>query len=87
MLTYNNHLKQLVLPEYGRNIQNMVDHCLTIEDRQERTACAYSIVNAMATARSRHPSLMHLTKAPHRCLPSDRARCLTAITDILFPAL
>lgn len=49
MLTYNNHLKQLVLPEYGRNIQNMVDHCLTIEDRQERTACAYAIVNAMLT--------------------------------------
>lgn len=49
MLTYNNHLKHLVLPEYGRNIQNMVDHCLTIEDRHERTACANSIVNAMLT--------------------------------------
>ena len=49
MLTYTNHLKRLVLPEYGRNIQKMVDHCLTIEDRGERTACAHRIVAAMQT--------------------------------------
>lgn len=48
MLTYNNHLKSLVLPEYGRNIQNMLDHCLEIEDREERTRCARSIVDAMS---------------------------------------
>lgn len=48
MLTYKNHLKTLVLPEYGRNIQNMVDHCLTIEDRDERTRCARSIIDAMS---------------------------------------
>lgn len=47
MLTYNTQLKKLILPEYGRNIQQMVDHCLTIEDREERTACAYSIINSM----------------------------------------
>lgn len=49
MLTYTNHLKQLVLPEYGRNIQNMVDHCVGIEDRDERTRCAHSIVSTMLT--------------------------------------
>jgi len=48
MLTYNSQLKKLVLPEYGRNIQQMVDHCLTIEDRTERTRCAYTIVQHMA---------------------------------------
>lgn len=47
MLNYNTQLKKLVLPEYGRNIQQMVDHCLTIEDREERTRCAYSIINTM----------------------------------------
>ena len=47
MLTYNTQLKKLVLPEYGRNIQQMVDHCLTIEDREERTRCAHSIINIM----------------------------------------
>ena len=48
MLTYKNRLRALVLPEYGRNIQNMVDHCLTIDDRDERTRCARSIVDAMS---------------------------------------
>lgn len=47
MLTYNTRLKKLILPEYGRNIQNMVDHCLTLEDRDERTRCAYAIVQSM----------------------------------------
>lgn len=49
MLRYNTQLKTLVLPEYGRNIQDMVDHCLTINDRDERTQCAYTIVATMAT--------------------------------------
>ena len=47
MLTYTTQLKKLVLPEYGRNIQRMVDHCLTIEDRAERTRCAATIVKTM----------------------------------------
>lgn len=47
MLTYTNQLKPLILPEYGRNIQNMVDHCVTIADRDERNRCANTIVTAM----------------------------------------
>lgn len=47
MLTYNTHLRPLILPEYGRVVQSMVDHCLTIEDRDLRTRCAYSIIKAM----------------------------------------
>ena len=49
MLEYNSQQKQLVLPEYGRNVQQMVDHCMTIEDREERTRCAYTIVNIMSS--------------------------------------
>lgn len=48
MLEYNTQLKKLVLPEYGRNIQKMVDYCQTIEDREERTRCAYAIITAMS---------------------------------------
>lgn len=47
MLIYNSQLPKLALPEYGRNIQEMVDHCVTIEDRNQRTRCAYTIVQAM----------------------------------------
>ena len=37
MLEYNTQKEKLVLPEYGRNVQQMVDYCLTIENRDERT--------------------------------------------------
>lgn len=46
-MKYNTEVKRLILPEYGRNIQNMVDYCLTIEDREERKRCANSIINIM----------------------------------------
>ncbi len=46
-MIYNTQKKKLALPEYGRNIQNMVDHCVAIEDREERKKCAYSVVDIM----------------------------------------
>lgn len=49
MLTYNTQLKDIRVPEYGRNIQNMVEYALEIQDRQQRTAAAYAIVKIMST--------------------------------------
>lgn len=46
-MKYNTEEKRLVLPEYGRNIQNMVDYCITIQDREERKRCANTIINIM----------------------------------------
>ena len=46
-MRYNTQEKRLALPEYGRNIQNMVDYCVSISDREERTQCANTIVNIM----------------------------------------
>ncbi len=46
-LDYNTQRERLVLPEYGREIQNMVNYCLTLTDRQERQNCAESIVDIM----------------------------------------
>lgn len=39
----------LILPEYGRNIQQMVQHAITIEDRAERTRCAKTIIDIMGS--------------------------------------
>lgn len=47
MYNYNTQLKKLALPEYGRNIQRMVDYCCTIPDKDERTRCAYTIIKTM----------------------------------------
>lgn len=38
---------RLIMPEYGRNIQQMVAFSLTIEDREERTRCVKTIINIM----------------------------------------
>lgn len=46
-MKYNTEGKRLAMPEYGRNIQNMVDYCVTIEDREERKRCANTIINIM----------------------------------------
>ncbi|MDD2243669.1 MAG: DUF4290 domain-containing protein [Dysgonamonadaceae bacterium] len=46
-MKYNTQQKKLILPEYGRNIQNMVDYCITVEDKEERAKCANSIINIM----------------------------------------
>ena len=46
-MEYNTRFKPLILPEYGRNIQNMVNHCCSIQNRDERTRCAYTIITTM----------------------------------------
>lgn len=46
-MDYNSNRKNLILPEYGRHIQEMVNHAVTIEDREERSKCAKSIIGIM----------------------------------------
>lgn len=48
-MQYNTQLKKLALPEYGRNIQNMVDHCVAIKDPEERKKCAYTVIDIMGS--------------------------------------
>ncbi|MBO5185834.1 MAG: DUF4290 domain-containing protein [Prevotella sp.] len=48
-LDYNTQRERLMMPEYGREIQKMVDHAVTLTDRAERQACAEIIVRMMAT--------------------------------------
>ena len=47
MLEYNNQKEALKLPEYGRNIQQMVEYCTKIENRDERNRCANTIIQSM----------------------------------------
>lgn len=44
---YNTRRNKLVLPEYGRNIQKMVAHILTIEDKEERNKAARTVIAVM----------------------------------------
>lgn len=47
-LDYNTQREKLVLPEYGREVQKMVDHAIGLESKAERQRCAESIVAIMA---------------------------------------
>lgn len=49
MLPYNTDMEPMLLPEYGRHLQGLVDYCVAIPDREERTACAYAIADTMAS--------------------------------------
>lgn len=62
-MIYNTQQKRMPLPEYGRSIQNMVDHALTIEDREERQRCAVTIVNIMGNM---FPHLRELPDFTHK---------------------
>ena len=48
-MEYNSQREPLIIPEYGRNIQKMVDYAKTIEDREKRTEAAKFIVSVMAS--------------------------------------
>ena len=62
-MEYNTEREQIVISEYGRNIQVMIRHLLNIEDRKKRTEAAHFIVSVMST----------------RTLPSERDRKMTIL--------
>lgn len=49
---YNSHREKLLLPEYGRHIQNMVHELKKIEDRDERTKQAQAVIAVMGNLNS-----------------------------------
>ena len=48
-LDYNTQREKLVMPEYGREIQKMVDYAIGLDSKAERQKCAQAIVKMMET--------------------------------------
>ena len=48
-LDYNTQREKLVMPEYGREIQKMVDYAIGLDSKAERQRCAQAIVKMMET--------------------------------------
>lgn len=46
-LEYNSERPHLIIPEYGRHIQKLIDYCVKIEDDEERDKMAKAIVDVM----------------------------------------
>jgi hypothetical protein len=47
VLEYNTERELMVIPEYGRNVQNMIGVALSLEDKEERNKCAQAIIKVM----------------------------------------
>jgi len=72
-LDYNTQRERIKLNEYGREIQQMVDYCVGLPDREERQACAEAIIDTM---RKMNPSEQNIndrmqTLWDHLALMSD----------------
>ena len=53
----------MVIPEYGRNIQKMVEHAISIEDREERNKIANAIISVMGQL---NPHLRDIADFKHK---------------------
>ena len=60
---YNTQRQKMKLPEYGRNIHKMVQHIMTIEDRQERMAAVKAIIDVMGMM---YPYLRDINEFKHK---------------------
>ncbi len=72
-LEYNTERPQLIIPEYGRHFQKMVDYAVSIEDRDERNRVAQSIISVMGNLQ---PHLRDVPDFQHKlwdqlCIMSD----------------
>jgi hypothetical protein len=62
-MDYNSQRKKLPLPEYGRNIQNMVDYLFTLEDREKRNRTAQTVIDVMGNL---YPYLRDVAEFKHK---------------------
>jgi len=60
---YNTSRGRLILPEYGRNIQKMVEYIMTIGDRDERNRLAHAVIIIMGNM---NPHLRDINDFKHK---------------------
>ena len=46
-LEYNSERPIMIIPEYGRHVQKLIDHCMSLENKEERNIMARAIVDVM----------------------------------------
>jgi hypothetical protein len=60
---YNTQRAKLIIPEYGRNIQKMIEYTIKIEDREERNRAALAIISIMGNL---NPHLRDVADFKHK---------------------
>ena len=64
-MEYNTDRTQLLMPEYGRNIQQLVEHCKILPTKEERNEMAVAIIEFMG---QRNPHLRDEENYKHNLL-------------------
>lgn len=62
-MVYHTSLPKLIIPEYGRNVQKMIDYAVSLEDREERNRCAKAIIEVMGQL---NPHLRDIADFKHK---------------------
>ena len=62
-IPYNTGQEHLIIPEYGRNIQQLVQYTCTIKNKEERTNVAHAIIAIMGRL---NPMLRDITDFRHK---------------------
>jgi hypothetical protein len=62
-MEYNTDQPKMIIPEYGRNIQKMIDFAITVKDREERNRVARAIIDVMGQL---NPHLRDVTDFKHK---------------------
>ena len=62
-MEYNTKRKQLIIPEYGRHVQKMVAHAVSLKDTEERKKCVDAIIAYMGQM---NPHLRDVKEFTHK---------------------
>ncbi len=62
-LEYNTEREKLIIPEYGRHLQKMINHTVAIENKEERNKVAKSIIAVMGNLQ---PHLRDVPEFQHK---------------------
>ena len=62
-MEYNTARNHLIIPEYGRHVQKMVEHATTITDKDKRNKCVNAIINFMGQM---NPHLRDIKEFTHK---------------------
>jgi uncharacterized membrane protein YgcG len=63
MMEYNTTRTKMLMPEYGRNVQRMVEYLMTLKDKDQRRRNAEAIVELMGTL---NPNLKQIEDYKHK---------------------
>ncbi len=62
-MEYNTQMPKLIIPEYGRNIQKLIQYACTVKNREERNEIAHAIIAIMGRL---NPMLRDITDFRHK---------------------